>query len=156
MVVLGGAQPDDASALNAVTATIGSGAALDVFRRMVEHQGGDPRVVDDAGLLPSAPSVSTVRARRRGAVSAIRAGAIGRASHALGAGRSRVGDAIDHAVGARLLVDRGDAVAAGDALVELHHRDGRGLDVATALCEDAFVIADDRVEPVDRIMAEVR
>ena len=109
-----------------MTAALGSGAALDTFRRMVRQQGGDPRVVDDPGLLPSAPSVATVRAPRAGTVTAIRAGAIGRASHALGAGRSVVGEAIDHAVGARLLVDRGDAVKAGDELVELHHRDARG------------------------------
>ena len=156
MVVLAGRQPDEESALGAVTAAIGSGAALDVFRRVVERQGGDPRVVEDAALLPSAPSVTTLTAPRGGAVSAIRAGAIGRASHALGAGRSRVGEAIDHAVGARLLVDRCDVVAAGDGLVELHHRDGRGLAAATALCEEAFVIGDERPEPVDRIIGEVR
>ena len=56
MTVLGGQQPDEASALQVVTAAIGSGAALDVFRRMVEQQGGDPRVVDDPGLLPAAPA----------------------------------------------------------------------------------------------------
>jgi pyrimidine-nucleoside phosphorylase/thymidine phosphorylase len=112
--------------------------------------------VDDPGLLPAAPSVATVQATRAGTVTAIRAGAIGRASHALGAGRSVVGEAIDHAVGARLLVDRGDTVQAGDPLVELHHRDGRGLDAATALCGEAFVIADEGRATYDRIIGEVR
>ena len=67
-----------------------------------------------------------------------------------------VGQAIDHAVGARLLVDRGDAVKAGDGLVELHHRDARGLDAATALCGEAFVIGDGRPATYDRIIGEVR
>jgi pyrimidine-nucleoside phosphorylase len=156
MVVLGQRQADEASARRAVRAAIDSGAALDVFRRLVEHQGGNPRIVDDASILPAAPSVAVVRAGRTGFVAAIRAGAIGRASHALGAGRSRVGDAIDAAVGARLLVDRGDAVNAGDGLVELHHRDAHGLDAATALCHDAFSIADQRPAIHDRIIGEVR
>ena len=94
MAVLGGQQPDEASALRAVPPP-SLRAALDTFRRMVRQQGGDPRVVDDPGL-PSAPSVATVRAPRAGTVAG-RAGAIGRASHALGAGRSVVGEAIDHA-----------------------------------------------------------
>jgi thymidine phosphorylase len=55
-----------------------------------------------------------------------------------------------------LLVDRGDAVKAGDELVELHHRDARGLDAATALCGDAFVIADEGPSTYDRIIGEVR
>ena len=156
MAVLGGQHPDEASGRHAVTAAIGSGAALDVFRRMVEHQGGDPRVVDDPALLPVAPSISTVRASRAGTVTAIRAGAIGRASHALGAGRSVVGEAIDHAVGVRLRVDRGDTVQAGDALADLHHRDRRGLDAATTLCGEAFVVGDGRPAGFDRILGEVR
>jgi pyrimidine-nucleoside phosphorylase len=156
MLVLGQRQADDASARRAVQAAILSGAALDVFRRMVEHQGGDPRVVDDASLLPAAPAIAVVRADRAGFVAAIRAGAIGRASHALGAGRSRVGEAIDPAVGVRLLVDRGEAVEPGEGLVELHHRNGTGLDAATALCRDAFTVADERPEAHDRIIGEVR
>jgi thymidine phosphorylase len=156
MVLLGGRQPDEPAALRAVSDAIRSGAALDVFRRMVEHQGGDARVVDDPGLLPTAPAMATVRADRGGRVAAIKAMAIGRASHALGAGRSRVGEAIDHAVGARLLVDRGDDVRPGDAFVELHHRDGRGLEAATTLCREALVFDDGARSTYDRIIGEVR
>jgi pyrimidine-nucleoside phosphorylase/thymidine phosphorylase len=112
--------------------------------------------VDDPALLPAAPSLSTVRASRAGTVTAIRARAIGRASHALGAGRSVVGEAIDHAVGVRLRVDRGDTVQPGDVLAELHHRDRRGLDAATTLCGEAFVIGDGHPAAFDRILGEVR
>jgi hypothetical protein len=40
--------------------------------------------------------------------------------------------------------------------VELHHRDARGLDAATALCGEAFVIGDERPATYDRIIGEVR
>src|SRR5205807_1111289 len=49
---------------------IASGAALERFRKMVELQGGDPRVVDDVGLLPSAEHEVEVRSTRAGYVSA--------------------------------------------------------------------------------------
>jgi thymidine phosphorylase len=156
MVVLGGVQPDDAAARTAVDRAIASGAALDVFRRMVERQGGNPRIVDDPSLLPQAPGMALVRAARSGVVSAIGAMGVGRASHVLGAGRSRVGEAVDHAVGVRLLVEQGTRVRDGDALAELHHREGRRLDEALDLCRRAIVVADDGAAPADRVLGEVR
>jgi pyrimidine-nucleoside phosphorylase len=157
MVVLGGAQPDEASARVAVDGAVASGAALDVFRRMVERQGGNPRVVDDPSLLPQAPGVALVRAARSGVVRWIGAMSVGRASHVLGAGRSRVGEAVDHAVGVRLLVDRGERVREGDPLAELHHRDGLHLDEAMDLCRGAIVVADDgSAAAADRVLGEVR
>ena len=95
-------------------------------------------------------------AARSGIVSAIGAMGVGRASHVLGAGRSRVGEAVDHAVGVRLLVDRGARVREGDPLAELHHRDGRHLSEATELCRQAIAVADHGAAPGDRVLEEVR
>ena len=76
------------------------GDALETFRRMVEAQGGDPRVVDDpAGTLPAAPVVRPITARSGGFLASVETEAIGRASADLGAGRRRKGDPIDPAVG---------------------------------------------------------
>jgi pyrimidine-nucleoside phosphorylase len=166
MVMLGGAQPDEAGARAAVDRAVDSGAALDVFQRMVERQGGNPRIVDDPSLLPQAPGVALVKATRAGVVRTIGAMGVGRASHVLGAGRSRVGDAVDHAVGVRLLVDRGERVGEGDPLAELHHRAGLHLDEAMELSRGAIVVDDgdptaagaSRAASVraDRILGEVR
>jgi len=156
IVVLGAAQPDEAAARAAVDQAVTSGAALGVFQRMVERQGGNPRIVDDPSLLPQAPDVAIASAARSGVVRAIGAMGVGRASHVLGAGRSRVGEAVDHAVGVRLLVDRGARVRDGDPLAELHHRDGRHLSEAMELCRQAIVVADDGAVPGDRVLGEVR
>ena len=43
---------------------IASGAGLERFREIIEHQGGDPRVVDDYGRLPTAPTAHVVTRRR--------------------------------------------------------------------------------------------
>jgi thymidine phosphorylase len=110
---------------------------------MIEQQGGDPRVVDHYALLPAAPDREMIRAPRTGYVTAMRAEAIGRASHALGAGRTRAGEAIDHGVGIVARAKTGDAVAAGDVLLELHHRGGRGVDIAVSLCREAIAVEDE-------------
>jgi thymidine phosphorylase len=121
-----------------------SGRGLDVFRKMVERQGGDPRVVDDPAVLPAAPHRESVTADRGGYVVMLDAEAIGRAAMVLGAGRNRAEDAVDPAVGAVVCVRVGDQVREGDALVELHYRDGGKLAAARELIRSACVLADER------------
>jgi pyrimidine-nucleoside phosphorylase/thymidine phosphorylase len=82
--------------------------------------------------------------------------AVGRASHALGAGRSRVGDAVDHGVGIVVTSQPGDAVKPGDTLLELHHRGGRSLEAALALCREAISIGDEPPAPRQKVLGEVR
>ena len=67
-----------------VRGALASGAGLDVFRTIIENQGGDPRVIDDYGLLPSAPDEDRIPALADGYVS-LESEAIGRAAVALGA-----------------------------------------------------------------------
>src|SRR5207244_1112885 len=52
MVALAGLAATDAEAEAKVRASLASGAGLEVFRRCIEQQGGDPRVIDDYKLLP--------------------------------------------------------------------------------------------------------
>jgi thymidine phosphorylase len=89
-------------------------------------------------------------------VTQARAEAFGRASNALGAGRSKVDDPVDHPVGVVLSVKPGDAVAEGDSLVEIHHRDGLGLESAIALCRGAIQIGDAPPPPRAKVLAEIR
>ena len=89
-------------------AALDSGEALEAFRRMIEAQGGDPRVVDDPeGVLPAAPVRRPIAAERAGTLAAVDAEALGRASGELGAGRKKKGDPIDPAVGIVFLAEGG-------------------------------------------------
>jgi pyrimidine-nucleoside phosphorylase len=156
IVILSGLERDEATATRQVERALASGDALDVFARMIERQGGDRRTVDDYSRLPSAPDREHLHATRSGYVTTMRAEAIGRASHALGAGRSRVGDAIDHGVGIVAMAKPGDDVRAGDALLELHHRNGRNLEAALALCREAISIGDAPPANHHKVLGEVR
>jgi pyrimidine-nucleoside phosphorylase len=148
MLVLSGVATGEVDAAVQIRRAIDSGQGVEMFRRIIENQGGDPRVVDDYARLPRAESEHRVTAPRRGYVTALQAEAIGRAAVLLGAGRATLDDAIDHGVGIEVIAPAGTAVAAGDAILLVRHRDGRGLQDAAALLEQAIEIGD--AAPPDR------
>ncbi len=95
------------------------GSALATFSRWIEAQGGDPA----PEALPTAPVVHELAADDEGFVAEISALGLGRVALELGAGRRTKDDAIDHAVGIRCFAKRGDALAPGQPLAEIHARD---------------------------------
>ncbi|MSU78949.1 MAG: thymidine phosphorylase [Gemmataceae bacterium] len=154
MLVLGGL----ADLLNAeaiVRSALTSGRGLDVLRRMIAQQGGDPRVVDDLALLPTAPQRTIVYAERSGYVAELYAEKIGIATMLLGAGRLRVEDAIDHAAGVRLLARPGEFVKFGDALAEVHYRTDDRLGNAVTLLQSAWRIDDEQPTSTPLILEHV-
>jgi len=156
MLVLGKVADDLAAADQQARRGIASGAGLERFRRIIETQGGDPRVVDDYERLPHVADRHLVSACRDGYVASIDAELVGRASVALGAGRDRVEDAVDPAVGIMVIAKPGDAVRAGDSVLELHYRDRRRLEAATRLASQAIIIGDGRPARGRLIVGEVR
>jgi pyrimidine-nucleoside phosphorylase len=142
MVRLSGIEPDLARATERVRAAITSGAGVEKFRQIVENQGGDPRVLDDYSLLPAAPDRDIIAAPRDGTVVRMRAEAVGRAAVGLGAGRDRLDAAIDPAVGFVVVAPVGTRVKQGEPILEIHHRNGRGLADARRLLEASIEIAD--------------
>lgn len=156
MLMLGGVADSEAQADAAVSAALSSGRALERLGRMIEAQGGDPRVVDDYSRLPHVSGRVALTADRAGYVTRIRAGDVGVASHLLGAGRTRVEGAIDHGVGILLRTRVGIRVSSGETLLELCHRDGLGVDRAMALCRAAVDIGDAPPTVSSTILAEVR
>lgn len=106
-----------------ISKLIDSGTAADALERIVESQGGDPRVVRDTGLLPVSRSVRQVAAPRTGFVTGVDAESIGRLAVALGAGRTRKEDEIDHSVGIALHKKTGDRVEVGEIVADLYLRD---------------------------------
>ena len=101
-----------------------SGNAEAKLKEWIEAQGGDPRVVDDPSLLPSAQHVHTITADRSGYVSGFDCRALGEAARALGAGRLHKDDVIDPAVGIEVLVEIGDQIEAGRPIFRIHSTSG--------------------------------
>jgi thymidine phosphorylase len=106
--------------------------------------------------MPRVDGRHIVAAARGGFVTAVDASLVGRASVALGAGRDRVEDPVDPAVGIILTAKPGDAVRAGDPLFEVHYRDRARLDTALTLTARAVTIGDARLPSTPLIVGEVR
>jgi thymidine phosphorylase len=94
------------------------GRAMDVWRRMITAQGGDP-----LAPLPVAAHRDVVMATASGTVTALDALAVGTAAWRLGAGRARKEDAVSFGAGIELHAAPGDTVAAGQPLMTLHADD---------------------------------
>ena len=142
MVRLGNLATSLPDAESKIRRVLSSGQGLEKFRCIVENQGGDPRIVDEPDLLPAAPHQVLIRAERTGYVTAIQAEDVGRATMLLGAGRDRVEDAVDPAVGALVKAHVGQHVRGGEPVVEVHYRDATRLPQALALLQKAWTIED--------------
>jgi pyrimidine-nucleoside phosphorylase len=155
MLVLGRIAADRADGERRARAAIASGAGLQRFRQIIELQGGDPHVVDDYSRLPAAPERHLLRAAGDGFIERVDAELVGRASVVLGAGRNRVDDAVDPAVGIVVLAKPGHEVRHGEPILEIHYRNRTKLDAALALAERAIRIGAVRPPAAPLIVAEV-
>jgi len=99
---------------------IASGQALEVFRRFIAAQGGDPRVGDDYSLLPASRHQEEFVAPAAGHVERIDSFAVGMAAIDTGAGRRRKEDAVAHGAGFVFHANVGDAVEKGQPLLTIH------------------------------------
>jgi pyrimidine-nucleoside phosphorylase len=122
---------------------IADGSAFAAYERWIDAQGGDP--AEDA--LSSAPVIRELLSDRAGYVSALGAVAVGQTALHLGAGRRAKDDSIDHAVGVLCLRKRGDRVAAGEPLAEIHAATEAAADEAARELAAAFTIADEPPPP---------
>jgi thymidine phosphorylase len=98
-----------------VAAALADGRAMDVWRRMIAAQGGDP----DAEL-PTARETHEVRATSSGVLTRLDAYAVGVAAWRLGAGRARKEDPVQAGAGVQIHAKPGDRVREGDVLLTLH------------------------------------
>lgn len=140
LLMLFGKAPTRAAAVRMARKKLGDGTAFDIFRRMVTEQGGDPRVIDNPALLPTAPHIHELTADRDGFVARVAARGCGRAVVALGGGRHRKEDAIDPAVGLTFPKKVGDRVMRGEPIIRVHYRDRSRLDAALDLLADAVAV----------------
>jgi pyrimidine-nucleoside phosphorylase len=118
---------------------LANGDALERFRAMVAAQGGDTRVVDDPeSVLPRSAHSRDLLAASSGFVSGIDAMTVGEGARALGAGRLRKGDPIDHGAGIVLRAKVATWVDAGTAWATAYAADERRLDAGSRLLDAAL------------------
>jgi len=129
-----------------------NGKAMDVWRRMIRAQGGDP----DASL-PTARERHVVSSPADGVLVRLDARAVGEAAWRLGAGRARKEDPVLAEAGVIMHAKPGEIVHAGDPLLELHTNDASRFERALTAVESAYTIGVDfATQPliIERIAAD--
>jgi len=104
--------------------------------------------VDDISKFERAKYIEAVKSPRGGFISQVHARIVGEASVALGAGRAKKGDPIDHAVGFLIFKKVGDKVEAGEPLFEVHANDESKLAEARAAVLSAHNFSDEFAAPL--------
>ncbi|HXD61892.1 MAG TPA: thymidine phosphorylase [Lacisediminihabitans sp.] len=120
-----------------VASALADGSAMDVWRRMISAQGGDP-----SAPLPVAKETHVVKADRDGVLATQEALPFGIAAWRLGAGRARKQDPVQAAAGVELYAKPGDRVSAGQPLFRLHTDEPDRFERALEALEGAWSIAD--------------
>ncbi|TDD69805.1 thymidine phosphorylase [Actinomadura darangshiensis] len=113
------------------------GSAMDVWRRMITAQGGDP----DAPL-PSARETHVVTAPSAGVLTRLDAYGVGVAAWRLGAGRARKEDPVSFGAGVICHAKPGDTVRAGEPLLTLRADDETRFARALESVDGAYSIAE--------------
>jgi thymidine phosphorylase len=158
MLVLGKLAKTVKAARIMLQSSLDSGAAAERFQQMVAALGGPRKFVDNPwNHMEHAPVRLPVFADHAGTVTKVDTRAVGMAVVALGGGRTRPQDPVDHAVGLTGLADIGDEVGSDRPLGYVHARTDLQAVQAAGLLRAAYRVggkAAITTEPVlDRISA---
>jgi pyrimidine-nucleoside phosphorylase len=155
MLVLGGVATDAEDGRRRAAGALDDGRALAKMRAIVEAQGGNPALLDDPALLPQAPVRRVIEAERGGVVAGIDVRAVGRAAVELGAGRRRLDDRIDPAVGMHLTVKPGDRVEAGEPIATVFAASEDAAALAAGAVQRAIAVEVGAMSPLPLVSRRI-
>ncbi len=141
---LGGVIDDEDEARAAAERALDGGAAAERFAAMVAQLGGPADLLEAPERhLPAAPVELAAEPAQAGIVTAVQVRAVGLAVIALGGGRTRETDPVDHAVGLTEVAAPGERVGPGERpLALVHARDEASASRACDALRDAYAIGD--------------
>jgi pyrimidine-nucleoside phosphorylase len=155
MLTLGGLAGTRVAAAALIRRALDSGAALELFRKTIEAQGGDPRVIDDTRRLRLAPKDGVVLAPRAGWLSNIQTRQVGIAAAILGAGRQTTDDRIDCGVGLWYESRLGEKLEKGQSIFRARYRKAAAWAEAERLLAAALTLTEERTPPPRLILGTI-
>ena len=144
LLVLGGVETEAAAARTSAERALDGGAAAERFAAMVAELGGPLDFLEaPAKYLPTAAVRVEVEPASPGVVSRVDVRAVGLAVVALGGGRVRETDPVDHAVGLTEVAAPGERVGPGERpLAVVHAGSSEAAEHAADAVRDAYVIGE--------------
>lgn len=121
---------------------ISTGAGLERLKAMIKELGGDVAYIDEPDGLVKVKRIIPVCAKKNGYIASMDAKSIGIASLLLGAGREKVDDRIDHAVGVLMQKRCGDAIKKDEPYAYMYVNDEARLSEAYERLAGAVTVSD--------------
>ncbi|MFZ0142595.1 MAG: thymidine phosphorylase [Aeromicrobium sp.] len=129
---------------------LADGRAMDVWRRMIAAQGGDPEAP-----LPEAREVHVVNTPAGGTLTRLDALDVGVAAWRLGAGRSGPGESVQAGAGVVMHAKPGDTVIEGAPLMSLHTDEPARFERALEALDDAVEISSAPLDGVPLVIDRI-
>ena len=156
MLAVGGIAADSEAGRGMAGAALADGRAAEAFQRMVSLLGGPSDFIERAGThLPAAPVSLACMPEAPGIVTAMDTRAVGVAVVALGGGRRRADDAVDHSVGLTGMCALGEQVGGDRPLAMVHAADEAAAEAACKALREAVSIGDQAPAPAPAIIERV-
>lgn len=140
MILLGKKARGIEDAVESAKEVLYSGKALDKFRRLIDAQGGDPKIIDDYSLLGKAKYENNIISQKNGVIKEIDAQKVGEAAQLLGAGRVTKEDDIDFCAGVLLSKKIGARVSKRDVLATVFSEDRKKLKLGSDRLKESIII----------------
>jgi thymidine phosphorylase len=158
LLVMGGVERDIDTARSASEGALDGGAAAERFAAMVSALGGPADLIDAPDRhLPTAAVTVEAAPAAAGIVSSVDVRAVGLAVVALGGGRAREDDPVDHSVGLTEVAAPGEQVAPGGRpLAVVHAADEESARRATLALQEAYVVGNDAPKEVPAVLEVLR
>ena len=156
MLLLGGVAESEEEAMRMLEEALESGKAAEIFGRMVAALGGPADFMERyEAYLPKAPIVRPIYPEKEGIVEAMDTRAIGLAVVAMGGGRTKPTDAIDHAVGFSGFAVLGDEVGPRKPLAVAHVQSEAQFEEAQRRLREAIRIGRRKYEKRPMILKKI-
>jgi thymidine phosphorylase len=145
MLIVSGLETEPGAARSRIEGSISSGAAAEIFSRMVAALGGPADFLQKyADYLPSAQTIKPVHSDRTGILAKVDAHAVGSAIIELGGGRKQLGDELDLGVGLTDVTPIGETVGPDRPLAVIHAANDADAEMAAAMIRSACTISADK------------
>ena len=145
MLILGKKAKNKKEAKEKLKRAIKNGTGLKKFEQMIKKQGGNPKVIENYDLLPKAKYKIEVKSEKTGYVKSIQTKEIGLTCCKLGAGREKVDDQIDPAVGILLKRKVGDYVKKGEMIAYTFSNNLKKGKIAAEDVKNAYQISKEKI-----------
>lgn len=153
MLAIGGIAKDNEAGQHMACAVLANGRAAETFQRMVTALGGPADFIErPATHLPAAPVSMACIPETQGIVTAMDTRAVGVAVVALGGGRRRADDAIDHTVGLTGMCALGETVDGDRPLAIVHAADEAAAEAACSALRTAVSVGGEAPKPAPAII----